>query len=261
MILVLGGTDDGIKVGEFLTKQGHSVMVSASTDYGKSIISNSGLRVFPDPLGISSGDFIDKLNQYNIQAVVDATHPFATFVTKGGFQSCREIGIPFIRFEREAVTLPDPDHSLLRQVDSFQEAADLAQELVLELDDKVFLTIGTNKIDYFTSRISQDKLIVRVLPMESSITNCLCHGLKPDNIVALKGPWSYSLNKELFRSYNTKVLLTKESGESSGLLNKIQAALDLNMNVILIKRPYYPEITTTSNLLELENYLSAKLFN
>ena len=57
------------------------------------------------------------------------------------------------------------------------------------------------------------------------------------NIVAMQGTYSKEFNKAIMEEYNIAAIITKESGESGGAENKINAALELDIPVVLIKRP------------------------
>jgi precorrin-6A/cobalt-precorrin-6A reductase len=78
--------------------------------------------------------------------------------------------------------------------------------------------------------------------------------LKPSEIIAMQGPFSYELNKALLIDYRASVLVTKESGPVGGTDNKIKAALDLGIPVILMERPVaaYPIVVSScAELLEI----------
>ncbi len=42
--------------------------------------------------------------------------------------------------------------------------------------------------------------------------------------------------------YQIEIVLTKESGDSGGVTSKIQAALDLNIPVVIVMRPEIKEL-------------------
>jgi len=247
MIIVLGGTKDGIIIGRKLQDYGYQVMVSAKSQYGRDIIYKHGLQPYPEPLGISSGEMFNTLINNHFAVVVDATHPFSTEVTKGAITACNRANIPFIRFERPCS--PTPNSNKIKRVKGFQEAASLAKGI---LGTKpAFLAIGSNSLNKFTEQINLDRLVVRILPVKESIAHCLSLGISPKNIVAIQGPVSYSLNKALFENYQTSLLITKDSGDEGGLGEKVKAGLDLDMDIIIVNRPSYQDIKTASDYDEL----------
>ena len=62
-------------------------------------------------------------------------------------------------------------------------------------------------------------------------------GLSPKQIVAMQGPFSQALNREMFRQYRADVIVTKNSGAIGGTDTKIAAAVELGLPVVVIDRP------------------------
>ena len=62
-------------------------------------------------------------------------------------------------------------------------------------------------------------------------------GVKIEDIIAIKGPIGYELNKAFIDEYKAKALLTKDSGERGGALEKAKAALDSNIKLIIVEKP------------------------
>ena len=57
------------------------------------------------------------------------------------------------------------------------------------------------------------------------------------NIIAVQGPFSEELNKAVIRDYGTDVMITKDSGAAGGFPEKIRAAAECRIPVIVIMRP------------------------
>ena len=53
----------------------------------------------------------------------------------------------------------------------------------------------------------------------------------------MQGTFSKEFNISLMKEYSVSAIITKESGESGGAEEKINAALELNIPVILVTRP------------------------
>ncbi|MDF2635993.1 MAG: precorrin-6x reductase, partial [Pelosinus sp.] len=77
----------------------------------------------------------------------------------------------------------------------------------------------------------------RVLPEPSVLVECLDLGFKPQDIVAMQGPFSHNLNVALFQEYRAEVIVTKNSGQIGGSDMKITAAMSLNLPLVIIDRP------------------------
>ncbi|OWZ82972.1 precorrin-6A reductase [Natranaerobius trueperi] len=253
MILILGGTYDGIYIGRYLKKSGYNVQISAKSKHGQKIIRDKGLEVYQNHLKASSGKMSQLLLKEKFSLVIDATHPFATEITKGAIRACNESDIPYLRYERPSLNISKGVN--YERVNTFKEAATQAKYYINNKNSKVFLTIGSKNLQSFTDIIDTKQIVARVLPLTSSITHCYNLGLLPENIIALQGIVRYSLNKSLFKNYNASVLVTKDSGLESGLQEKLHASKDLGMKVILINRPNYEEVMTFSNYDDLFEWI------
>ena len=61
------------------------------------------------------------------------------------------------------------------------------------------------------------------------------------------GPFDYEMNFYLINKYNIRIVISKESGTTGGLYEKIRSAIDNNIYIIIIKAPAidYPIIVYT----------------
>ena len=72
--------------------------------------------------------------------------------------------------------------------------------------------------------------------------NALNLGLKQENIIAMQGTFSKNFNKALMEEYGISVIITKESGKTGGTQSKIEAALDLGIETVVVIRPEVVEL-------------------
>ncbi len=231
MILVLGGTKDGRDLAALLTKKGYQVMVSVFSDYGRDLIQLNKDLVHTGAL--DTDGFIAFIHQNDIHLIVDASHPYAINVSSNAMKACQTTKIPYIRYERPTAILPTYDK--LYVVHDYNEAAIVAATL----GKVIFLTTGSRHLKLFkNSAYLQDlRLIARVLPEPSVLVECLDLGFKPQDIVAMQGPFSHNLNVALFQEYRAEVIVTKNSGQIGGSDTKITAAMSLNLPLVIIDRP------------------------
>jgi len=251
VILVLAGTADAREVIGSLRAAGYRVAASTVTGYGARLARAAGAaRVHEGPM--AGKDLIGYINEEGIRAVVDATHPFATTITAAARQVCRDLSLPYFRYRRPEVQLPAHPEVLLAA--SYEEAALLAAR-----GEVIFLTTGSRHLERFTTApaLAGKRIVARVLPEETSLVRCRALGLLPGDIVAIQGPCSYELNQALYRQFDAAVVVTKDSGTTGGVMAKIQAALDLGLTVVVLRRPPEPDSLT---LAEIMLALSEKLF-
>jgi len=238
MIFVLAGTTEARKTVELLKKRGFQVSASVVSIYGYKLLADNGITYLKQE-AFDKETLARCLKERKVKLLVDATHPFAEKISKLAMEVAKELNIEYIRLERQGYELPDT--SLIKSVEDFGEI-----EQYLRSGQNVFSTLGSKNLSQITDMVQKAdaNLTVRILPVSDSIKVCEELGLKPQQIVALKGPFSKELNKALFKEYKAQLILTKESGDIGGFHEKITAALDLNIQVIVVSRPKlkYPMI-------------------
>lgn len=166
----------------------------------------------------------DWLVDNDITAVVDATHPFAATMTANAAQACAELGMPHIVLHR-----PPWDPAGATMVRSDTGAAEV---VAAKGYSRVFLTTGRSGVAAFSD--SDAWFLIRVVTAPDVAS------LPPNHdLVFSRGPYHYEDECELLRSRGIDVLITKNSG---GALTqaKLDAARDLDVDVIMIDRPALP---------------------
>ncbi|WP_037354454.1 cobalt-precorrin-6A reductase [Selenomonas sp. FC4001] len=241
MIFVLAGTQDGREIVRLLLEQGHDVAASVVSSYGGELLAHAcGQRCLINDKPLDEAALKDYLQEHDIRLLVDASHPYAANVSRNAIAVCQALSIPYIRYERD---LSKFDYDRITVVHSYEEAAQAAAAL----GKKIFLTTGSRNLDKFVHSpdLKDCELTARVLPTAEVIGLCESLGLDAGHIVALQGPFSQELNRELFRKYGAEVIITKNSGTIGGTDTKFAAAAELNLPIVLIDRPKlnYPCIT------------------
>ncbi len=230
-LLVLAGTEDGRLLAEALKQRGHEILVSTLTAYGANLVREQGLKARSGAMDPES--LTDLLKANDFAALVDATHPFAIQVKEMAKKVCANLVIPYLRWERSALNLED--HPLLQWAENLSNAA----QITAKLGQRILLTTGSNGLPEWVSHpLMKDKILfVRVLPTSEVLVRCESLGLKPNQIVAAQGPFSQEWDEAMFRQLKIEVVVAKESGKVGGTLEKVQACLNLNIPLVIIKRP------------------------
>jgi precorrin-6A/cobalt-precorrin-6A reductase len=133
-----------------------------------------------------------------------------------------------------------------RQVDSFTQAA----ELLPTLGARALLTIGAKQLKHFAALHGSMHLIARILPSVLSLQQALAAGFTPHRLLCLRPPFSCEFNRAILREYRIDVLLTKDSGREGGVEEKVLAAVDLGVPVVLIRRPGPADVLALRSLEE-----------
>ena len=103
--------------------------------------------------------------------------------------------------------------------------------------------------------VSPERFYPRILKVDSSLEKCEKLNVNPDHIIPMTGAASIEENIELIEKYDATVMITKESGEVGGVVEKIKAANQKDVAIIMIQRPKIDELNKNdivSNLDELD---------
>ena len=249
MILVLAGTRDGRELAAQLTEAGYAVTVSVTSGYGRELARQSVSSVHAEAM---SQDGLERFIRQNaIDLLVDATHPYAVNVSRNAAAAAARAGISCLRYERPASVLPD--YAKLMLVPDMATAAALA----VKEGKTIFLTVGSHSLAFFRAAVqgTDCRLIARVLPQPEVIADCLTAGFSPADIVAMQGPFSRELNKSLFREYGADVVVTKNSGAVGGTDEKLEAAMELGLKLVVAGRPALFQKEFFTSIPEIVKYI------
>lgn len=230
-LFVLAGTEDGRELANALKQRGHDVLVSTLTSYGAVLAQEQGLNARSGAMDAASLKELLKANSF--VALVDATHPYAVQVKEMTKTVCADLALPYLRWERSALELPD--HPLIHWAEDIPNAGQIAAEL----GQRILLTTGSNGLAEWVSLLTMnDKMLyVRVLPTSEVLARCESLGFKPYQIIAAQGPFSQEWDEAMFKQLKIEVVVAKESGKVGGTLEKVQACLRLNLPLVILKRP------------------------
>ena len=76
----------------------------------------------------------------------------------------------------------------------------------------------------------------RVLPTIPSLQECANAGVAMQDIVAIFGVCSEELNVAMFRDYQARYVVMKDSGETGGTPEKLRACAQLGITPVVITR-------------------------
>jgi precorrin-6x reductase len=249
-VLVFGGTTEGREIAEWLSARGGcEVFISSLTEFGSSLV--QGLQnVTPLTGRLLPDDIEGLLRDQSFSFIVDATHPYAAGVSTSIAGAAEACAVPLYRVLRE-----DEPEGPWNAVDSPQEAA----RYVANRPGRVLLTTGSKDLPVYAEAIDgfAERVYARVLPVASSLEAASGLGLAVDHIIAMKGPFSKELNCALIRDLNIAIMVTKASGTAGGFWEKVEAARECGIDLVVIHRPSKEEGFTLEQLKdELEKALA-----
>ncbi|MDN5293757.1 MAG: precorrin-6A/cobalt-precorrin-6A reductase [Eubacteriales bacterium] len=230
-ILILAGTVDGKNIARRLVAEGFPVLTTAAREYGASLLRAEGIPCRQGPL--SEKELAALLREEEVAAVVDATHPYASEISRLAATVTAEQGIPLLRYRRPSTSLPESP--LIHRAEGYEAAAHLA----CRLGKRVFLTTGSKHLPLFAAVAARAgcQVVARILPDPVSLDQALAAGIAPENIIAARGPFSREFNRAMFREMQAEVVVTKDSGLAGGTEEKVAAALELGIPVVVVDRP------------------------
>lgn len=236
MILVFAGTKDGRELVVKLLAENKKTIVSVATLYGGSLYeTHPNLQVRAGKLDCEA--MCKLVKEEHISKIVDITHPYAVNVTKNAVSCAQIMNIPYERIERKS-EVSNIVYEKMKIVENYEQA----RVYVEQVSGNVLFTIGSNNLPVFSNCINKKNMYVRVLPTEAVLKKCSDLGFATGNVIAMQGPFSYDMNKLIMMEKSIALLLTKDSGNVGGFYEKVQAAIDMNIEIVVIDRPKNGEI-------------------
>jgi precorrin-6Y C5,15-methyltransferase (decarboxylating) len=230
-VLIYAGTTEGRQLAERLSNAGIHCDVRVATEYGSLVMPK--LEHATVTVGRLNTEQMRALAQQGYTAIVDATHPFATEVSENIRASVAGLEVPVFRLLRQTKV----DGEAGEEVRFFADAQACVQEL-LETEGNILLTTGSKDLAaYCQSENLRGRLFVRVLPGEESLAACHAQGISGKQIIAMQGPFSEEMNLALIHQFDIRHLVTKESGQSGGVPQKLEAAQKAGIAAYVIRNP------------------------
>ena len=252
-LLILGGTHEAYSLAEYLILNFPSEkLITVSSLSGATLnpkIPAGSLRI-----GGFGGFFGLKnyLINENISIIVNATHPYATQITKNSNASAKELGIPYFRLSRPPWKKFCGDQWI--DVPSIENASNFLIENEKSLLNNlstlnIFLTTGARELDFF-KKCNSYNFFVRTADLPKN--NTLLPNAK---FLQERGKFFFDNEVSLFQKYSIKLLITKNSG-GSHTYAKIEASRKLNIPIIMIRRPISSSSETCFSLDETIELIS-----
>ncbi len=231
MIFMLAGTSDARELAIEIEKSGRQVIATVVTESAAKSLIEAGIRTNIGRL--TTEQMTEYIHSNELQAIVDASHPFAEEASKNAIAAAEVAGIPYIRYERASQSFNNP---LVTIVQDYEEAAQLAAKK----RGVIMLTTGSKTLGIFTKHLiglENTRVIARMLPRLDNMEKCQSLGVEQKDIIAIQGPFSKELNIALIHQYEVTLMITKESGKVGSVDEKLEAALECGIETIMIARP------------------------
>lgn len=216
-LLLLGGTGEARALADLL--DGHEVVTSLAGRVADPRLPEGEVRIG----GFGGAEGLAKwLREHRIEAVVDATHPYAARITANAHAAAAAVGVPALIVDRPSW----PASPGWERVSSAGAAAD-----AIRPDERVFLTIGRQHVGAFTE-VDAWFLVRSIDPPTDPLP-------ARHELLLARGPFAYDAELALLREHRIDTLVTKNSG-GPATVAKLDAARELGVRVVVIDRPQLP---------------------
>ena len=202
----------------------------------------------PLPVPVRCGGFggaaglANYLIEQRIDAMIDATHPYANIMSANATAAARTSGVSFVALRRPPWLAVNGDR--------WEEAADVS-EAVRILGDRprrVFVPLGRSELAPFAKAPQHFYLIRSVDPVDPPLP------LAQAAYVRGRGPFSEADDRTLLLDHAIDTIVAKNSGGAASY-GKIAAARALGIAVILLRRPPAPNAPAVETVDEAMAWL------
>ena len=255
-ILIFSGTTEGRELVEFLADYPVQVYASVATDYGKECMKpQENLTVLTGRM--DEPDICDFLKKVHPDLVIDATHPFARVVTENIKAACGETKIDYLRCLREKGGNKHTDKS---KPESAEQEPDMGQPMdwmnmdlpesivvgsvqeaagfLAQTKGKILITTGSKELACYQSIPDyKERCYARVLSTEQAVKDSHRLGFEGAHLIAMQGPFSVEMNVATLKLTQAEWFVTKESGKNGGYEEKVRAAQDAGVHLVVVGRP------------------------
>ncbi|MBR6400857.1 MAG: precorrin-6A reductase [Firmicutes bacterium] len=222
MMLLFGGTSEARLLAGHLSERGIETLLFVATDYGKEVLDEMPFVKIVEGR-LSAEEMAGFMPSADL--VIDATHPYAAEVTKNIRLACEKTGKKYLRLLR-----PETACDGTKTADSVEAAVKMLENT----SGNIFISTGSKELEKYRT-LDKNRLCVRVLPTDEARQKCAALGM--ENVIYAKGPFDLDTNLRHFGGCGAKWLVTKSSGSAGGFDEKIKAAKQLGMEIVVIKRP------------------------
>ncbi|MFI5002568.1 MAG: cobalt-precorrin-6A reductase [Reyranellales bacterium] len=224
-VLILGGTTEASALARLL----------AGDPRFEATLSLAGRTLTPraQPIATRIGGFggaqglAQFLRAQAIEAVVDATHPYADQISANAVAACAEAGIALASIVRPAwQSQPDDRWQVVPN-------ADAAASALGQTPRRVFLSLGRLELHSFAGAPQHHYVARTIDPPQQAV-------LPPDiSFLQARGPFDRTAETRLLRDEKIDVIVSKNSG-GIATYPKIESARELGLPVVMIARPDKP---------------------
>lgn len=231
-ILIIGGTTEG-RIAVKVCDEAGKLFYYSTKNSSQEVESAHGVRITG---GLDAEEMVQFCQSHHVSLIIDAAHPFAQNVHRNVGEVASRLGIPVIRLERNFPKPPDG----LYWFDDYEGAVQFLKERNI---DRLLALSGVNTIARLRDYWADHTTYFRIMKREESLEVVEKNGFPLEQIIYYD---DYEADADLFARLKPRAILTKESGESGGFIEKVEVAIAQNIPVLVIRRPALPYAPTAT---------------
>jgi precorrin-6A/cobalt-precorrin-6A reductase len=232
-ILILGGTAEARQLaGRLAGRTGIEITLSLAGRTATPAAQPVPVRVggFGGAAGLA-----DYLVGERIDALIDATHPYANVISANAVAAARRSGVQLVALRRPPWIKVAGDRWI--EVSDVREAV----RALGQTPRRVFVALGRNELKPFGEAPRHSYLIRSVDPVDPPLL------LPHVGYVTGRGPFGEADDHALLIEHRIDVVVAKNSG-GTATYGKIAAARALGIEVIMLRRPAAPDGTAVETI-------------
>ena len=226
MILILGGTTEG-RLAVKVADEAGSPYYYSTRGIQQEIACRNGIH-------LTGGMDVEAMTSFcihhQIRLLVDAAHPFAVGLHQTVYETAIRLNLPVVRVER---SYPERATDIVW----CEDYEDAVRQLEKDRIHSLLSLTGVQTIGKLRGYWAKHPCWFRILKRDESLALARSQGFDEQRIVYYQAEDEESLLKRL----TPQAILTKESGETGGFQQKIDAARMLGIPVYVVKRPSLPD--------------------
>ncbi|MCR3757701.1 cobalt-precorrin-6A reductase [Clostridium felsineum] len=237
MIALILGTSEGKSLLKELNLFTSDILVSTTTNYGGELLKDYKYKTL-NTKPLLKDELKEVLMENNISILIDASHPYASKISDNCISLAKELKLKYLRYERPSVCEKYRNNEKVIFVKDYEELIDKIKVIgnLNKREAAILNTTGSNNVEKFIKSDIKSRVIHRVLPSLKVLEKLFLLGVKVEDIIAIKGPIGFELNKGFIEQYRADAIVLKDSGTLGGTEEKIKAALDKDIYSFIIER-------------------------
>ena len=226
MILILGGTTEGRIAAETLESAAQPYYYSTH-DEGQQVAMVHGTRLTG---AMDSEALTECCTRHGIRLMVDAAHPFATMLHTNVVNAARQLHLPIVRYERR-YSARDDSAIWCRDYD------EAMQKMEHDGVGRLLALTGVNTLAPLRPFWRRHECWWRILRRPTSMAQTQGVGFPTDHLIYYD---DHTDTATQILQLHPDAIITKESGESGGFMEKVEAAQRMGVRCYVVQRPSYP---------------------